>query len=237
MSAIIDKVRKLLALSKSTNAHEAAAAAGAAARLIEEHGIASAEIAMAGNAPVEGLTDPESLYSYRRDTAWRSRLASALARHHGCKAILLGSQHSPQGKRYTVLGRKSDVEALHYMFAYLSTEVARLTAESEARGKIGKQSFALGCAEGIIEQLSRTHKEVVQKAQAAGQSTALVFIDSDRERVAVKYKELYPQTRKTRGPSGGRIDDESRAAGREAGRNVHMGKSIGGGSSRLLGGG
>lgn len=44
MSPIIEKVQKLLSLSKSSNAHEAAAATAAANKLIDQHRLTMADL-------------------------------------------------------------------------------------------------------------------------------------------------------------------------------------------------
>lgn len=92
-SGLIEKIRKLRALSLSENVHEAAAAAAAAERLIQEHNVAEAELEAASDAQVEAPTREDLAEVGTSSPTWKLFLSSALEKAHGCA----GSWRSPCG--------------------------------------------------------------------------------------------------------------------------------------------
>jgi hypothetical protein len=83
---IVDKVKKLLALSKSSNPNEAAAAAARAAELMFEHKIEAADLEITGGAkrPVEAVTEATLSNGDWREF-WKGQLAEAVARSMSCR--------------------------------------------------------------------------------------------------------------------------------------------------------
>lgn len=139
-TAIIEKVQKLLALSKSSNANEAAAAANAANKLIDTYRLSEADLECMADAgePIE--EDSEYIYESGKVTPWKTALVSHLVKHYGCvhwndTSYATGRQVS----RYRLVGRRSDIGITKYMFAYLSAECQRLAA-IEAKGKVSKMA-------------------------------------------------------------------------------------------------
>jgi hypothetical protein len=119
VSPIIEKVQKLLALSKSCNANEAAAAAAVANRLIDQYRLSEADL----DADVEGELEPieedsDYLYQSGKITAWKQTLVSILVKHYGC-AYWNDATYASGRKvtRYKLVGKRSDVGIVRYMFA------------------------------------------------------------------------------------------------------------------------
>ena len=108
-AAVLDRVRKLLALATSPNVHEAAAAAAAAQALVERHRL---EGRLAAHAAVTGsLTDGREapLDRARRLRRWKVALATGLADANGCLAYTAEDARTGE-TLLLVLGRG---EALH----------------------------------------------------------------------------------------------------------------------------
>lgn len=79
---ILEKIRKCMALSKSANEHEAAAALRQAAKLMEMHQVSHAEMLAIGvgeEAVKAGVIS--------RPPAWENALASSIASIFGCRLI------------------------------------------------------------------------------------------------------------------------------------------------------
>src|SRR5215471_21045969 len=91
MDNVIDKIKKLLALSESSNPHEAANAAARAAELMFEHKIQSAdlEIAGGGKRPAEAVIET-TLHGGKWREFWKGQLADSLARSMGCRVYWHG---------------------------------------------------------------------------------------------------------------------------------------------------
>lgn len=169
---IIDRVRKLLELSHSTNEHEAANAAARAAELMAEHEISEAmlEVSKPDDEPaphiaeriVESKLDPE--HQTRERVAWRDRILTALAASLDCETMYTANPDAPGAGNLAAFGRESRVQAWRYTGMYLIAEVDRLADEAwlregadlaavGIRPRAWKAAFRLGAADVIHERL------------------------------------------------------------------------------------
>ena len=106
--ALLAKIRKCLALSKSSNEHEAAAALAMARRLMEEHGVDDAMLAM---ADIEEAAARAS--RNQRPPRWESVLSRVI-----CHALSVTAFINEDGDRCFV-GRAPRPEVASYAFAVL----------------------------------------------------------------------------------------------------------------------
>src|SRR2546421_209940 len=85
--AVIEKVRKLRALATSQNAHEAAAAAAAADKLIQEHRLSEAELHAhaPGQVVLRIYGTPSDIEIVRYMYAWLTTEAERLVNHASVK--------------------------------------------------------------------------------------------------------------------------------------------------------
>jgi len=124
---LVERIRRLLALSTSSNQNEAAAAAAAAQRLMTQHQIEMAQ--------VQSLSDDAfSEIRYRSRGAyrvWRGLVMSALMEANSCTGYRMGNQHA-------IIGVRTDVQVVHYVFEYLCAE--RAEAWMLARHKLKKDA-------------------------------------------------------------------------------------------------
>ncbi len=232
MQHIIDKVRKLLALSQSANAHEAASAAAKANQLIDEYRLSVGQLtpneASATVDPIETASEP--LLHSNRAMTWRKSLAIRLARHYGC--FVWNSPRPRAAINYQVAGRKSDIEVLNYMFAYISTECDRITlATAKGRGRTFAESYRRGFVDGVLSQLDASRQTV---AKASSDPQALVKLD-DRTQDARRHVESSTHLSKGKAVTASRTDSTAFQSGRSAGRSMHLGASLSSASrTRLL---
>lgn len=123
----IDRVRKLLSLSRSQNEHEAATAAETAARIMAQHGIDSDEI----EAAEDPIGDNQDLYVEIGKTkgpgSWKWNLAWHVAEAGGCKPYVLQRKigHETVGLMLAFIGRRSDAQLCVYLLGYLIVELKR----------------------------------------------------------------------------------------------------------------
>lgn len=236
-TAVVTKVQRLLALSKSTNPHEAAAAAAVANKLMQEHRISHVELELSGAEPVTVvIEDTGPLYTFERDPSWRDELAHGLARHYGCTTYWQAvSNRYTSGRRTTtrgvmLVGRATDIETVRYMFAWLVAEFTRLGAKVPGADR---RSYMLGCSHGVLAVL-RENANALHTQAVAGNSAAMVLVNRVKE-AEQALKTLQPNLRvREKAPS--QVGGGGYHAGVQAGRAVHLGAKLGGGSNKLLGG-
>lgn len=178
----VERVRKLLELSKSGNEHEAAQAAARAAELMSEHAITEAMLE---------VTSPDDAHAHvaeriiegvlpdapERKVAWRDRIACAVARSLDCEVFYWNNA-------LTAIGRDSAVSTWRYTCQYLFAEIARLADEAwladgvdlaavGQRPRAWKGAFRLGAADTVANKLylegkARAEREAAQARKMAG---------------------------------------------------------------------
>ena len=182
---IVDKIRKLMALSKSSNEHEAALAAQRCQELLAEHNLSMAEIGAAGESKtqVSGKRektphDKSAMYKYQTE------LMEALAKNNFCmywiseqwKADPKGSKlryfHTTDftdqnkyekgriAKVHILLGREDNVMVTRMMYDYLVETMDRLLPWQgmEKRGKEALLWLA-GCTETLVGRLDEQRRQ------------------------------------------------------------------------------
>ncbi len=184
---ILDRVRKLLELSHSTNEHEAATAAARAAELMSEHAISEAmlEVVKADDEPATHIAERivedglDASEQTKQRVAWRDRILSPLAVRFDCEAFYGGVENS----NLIAFGRESNVAAWKYTGMYLIAEVDRLADEAwlkegadlaavGQRPRAWKSAFRLGAADVIHERLYAEHYKRKEKEKAHAKAKA-----------------------------------------------------------------
>lgn len=169
---IIEKIKKLLALSNSSNEHEAALAAGHAQRLLSEHNLAMADI--------EASHKPDK--ADKLETAvskilpkWLRHLSAGVSSAFDCQAI-----HHPATGKMTFIGVGADVQIAVYTFTYLDRTVRKLcstymknhvsSAIANRQRELMRQSYYLGAVSTINGRLRE------QKVQTPVTTGVLVLV-------------------------------------------------------------
>lgn len=224
---IIDKIRKLLALSQSNNPNESAAAAAMAAQLMQQHNLEEAQLRVEQDAPAEPIAD-EVVHSAKHRVPWQGRLASGLAKSLGCHMFWLGGD-------VKVFGRLSDTRTVTYMFQFLTKEINRLADAAVARGdmpnpahygasslRTWKNAFRFGAALAIYERLVAQRKAYVQETAAnVSGCQALALVRKDSEELDSAYKAFSSNFVKGKPVYIRSVDGYH--AGQRAGENVSLG--------------
>ncbi len=169
---IIERVRKLLALSNSSNEHEAALAAAHAQRLLAEHNLAMSELDLQD----EGAGEVE-LKVAKTVPKWLSSLFATVANAFDCFPIVTTTSDC---SRLRFIGVGEDPAVASCTVQSLLQALRRLASLSqrsyEARnGRLAasdrqriRSSYLLGGVHGVRQALA------VQKVQTPTTSTALV---------------------------------------------------------------
>jgi len=169
---VIEKVRKLLALSTSSNQHEAALAAAHAQRLLAEHNLTMSELEVREEGAGEVILEVAKTVP-----KWLSALFATVANGFDCFPIVTSTESC---SRLRFIGVGEDPAVACCTLQYLMQELRRLAttylrASEAAQGRLSasdrqrvRSSYLLGGVQGVRQALA------AQKAQTPTTSTALV---------------------------------------------------------------
>jgi hypothetical protein len=233
---IIDRIRKLLELSKSANEHEAASAGARAAALMEEHQISEAVLRVTDEREAEPVVEGSVAAGRQsgRRVAWKCTIVRGAAKAMGC------SNTFTTGGKMSTFGHTSAVQTWSYLCQYLFREVDRLADEAwetqrlrfashDAAGpRAWKNAFRLGAAHVICERLKKQakrqddHRAAAVAAVAPVEATmALAIIAKDRALVDAEYARRAESFVKGT-PIGQISSGDGYRAGRKAGETVAL---------------
>ena len=235
-ASIIDKIAKLRRLSTSNNVHEAAAAAAAADKLMQEHGIAEAELEAAGEAPKEKPVEEQGVEWVGRVSQWQLSLAMRLVRHYDCSCY--GTNKRAQVEAHVwrpaeqlhIIGRPSDIANVRYMYAWLVLEIERLAKKNAGNGRAWINSFKHGAVAGVYAAMTEEKQATMVTAKATATSAAIVLLDNRAIEARQARDAMHPNLRSS-GRVGGATSAGGYGAGQTAGRALgaqHKGLSAGG---------
>jgi hypothetical protein len=228
---IVERIKKLLALSSSQNPHEAALAAAKAQELLFRHNLSLAMV----EAALEGGSS--AYVSDRFDSGgwmhWRRRLLAAVARNNFCRGVSY-----QQTRDVGIVGEPHNVTVVKHLYAFLVREVMRLAdlgakeqhGLDEEESRAWKRSFYLGAVRTIAQRLATQR----QRDISADPQAAALVVRKDQE-LDEAYREHFPTAqsneddeegapapaRQDRGPSRPRRTDGYRA-GVLAGRTIPL---------------
>lgn len=151
---MIEKVRKLLALSQSSNEHEAALAAEKAQAMLAEYNLSMADVA-SEEKDEDFIIDADDV---TESVPWRRTLAASVAKLYFCDYFFT-HRYDPTVSRscgyirkdiHSFVGAPHNITIAKMMFQYLSQTVERLADEGSLRytpGERGpyKTSFKMAC--------------------------------------------------------------------------------------------
>lgn len=231
LNAVIAKINHLRGLAKSSNEHEAAAAASIADRYIAQHQLSEADLVIKGATAEEINISDEYLYKTSKLAFWRHELASIICKHYGCTFYTthLKDPNTARGtvKAFRMVGCQSDIQITQYMYAWLSDEIERLTKlNAYGRGTTVSQNYARGCVKGIKDNLDLQRQKNQRDAVASGHSAAMILLDNRfglAEKVMYsKVKNLVSSTIRT----NINRNEQAYNDGREHGREIELTKGL-----------
>lgn len=163
-SAIIERVKKLLAMAQGkANEHEAATASAMAQKLMEDHNIDMAVLGKSGKgtqgAARKDQKEKGGLYGWQRDL-WRGCAELNMCVYWSIKGLERGSVYE-----HRVLGSEVNVLATNLLAEYLQGTVNRL-AQEKAKADGYKSPFVrelIAYREGIASRLVERLRDLRQK--------------------------------------------------------------------------
>ena len=228
---IIERVRRLLALSRSSNVHEASAAFAAAQKLITRHNLDQAELEAAQGHGGDALVEVSAVDMGQHKQAWKLIVLDGLAKANNCRAY---SKRFPGGRTYGMLfGTRRNCTTIQYLSAFVFDQIQKLWEEEleRRRKEYGRSprsfmaveldrlrdDFLCAAADEVRSRVVDASKQAASEVETEGRGAALVLVTSELERLQAAYRELGVKSNPTR-----YVEDETLAAGRAAGRRVKL---------------
>ena len=224
---LLDRVRKLLALTESPNVHEAAAAAARAQALITRHNLE--ELLAAREQDEASLSSGREapLEVARKLRKWKIVLAAGLARANGCQAYT--SSVSRREQHLCVAGRTQDQAAVVALWEWLVKRLEWLSAtHGTGASREWHESFRIGAAETIVERLQQV-QEAERTALVTGDGAetvptkgALVHLDAALEARTEAVRRYVEEDLRLKQGRSITVRVDAVEAGRAAGRLVPL---------------
>lgn len=223
---IIDRIQKLLELSRSDNPHEAGLAASRAQGLMLKYHLSLEEVGTRDTAPKSEIM--QALFRLHHSAAgtndkWRRILLNSTCINNFGKAIRMQDCEIPY---YIIVAREIDIEHIKYLYVYLSETIERLCQPYLDYGKDWLDSFCVGA----VQSVSETMKEQRLRDLAESESCTALVLRSDKQ-VAAKFSEFFPDARASRATV--RLD-KANNVGRVKGRDITINRAMEGHSRGQL---
>ena len=217
--ALVDKVRKLLAMAEgSSNPNEADAFSRKAAELIAAHRIDPNRLSAAVRDDVLALRN----IALGRGAYVRARLAllHAVADAHGCRLVFAPSY---DGTTAHLAGFESDLDSTELLYTSLHAQAAARTAavrrQTGAATQQWRRSFLFGFANQVRAMLAESRHSAEGAAEQTG--TTLPMLAARDRRVDDFARQSFGRVVSARRPAG------ATASGWEAGRRAADGADLG----------
>jgi hypothetical protein len=238
----LEKLRKLLRMSASTNEHEAALALSRAQEIAVRHQIdlASVRVEDRPKQTVEKEMVSETHNKQQKFIHW------LLRGHFNVHLVWVGGSKKRQ---VWFIGEKTDILFAQWVSEYLTGEFPRLWLAYKRRNMIqadtARVTYYYGLWQGLDAKLTAAKQEAFaakmsevkqesgeERASVVGQSYALAIVDR-KKNVEQAVKEFFPNTIKGRKTSIKIRDTNAQYAGVSAGRNINLNRPIESGSRQF----
>jgi len=226
-SKILDKIKKCMALSASSNEHEAAAALRQARKLMEAYGISDLDV-KAHEASEQKARSGAS----QKPANWESCLSGKIASAFGCR-VIFSPQWSGSGY-WKFIGCGSSPEIAQYAFTVLLRQVKRARADHIKQAlKRCKPATKTRRADLFCEGWVRSVTGLVE---------AFAGDEHTEEAIASFFALRYPDIEKLNSidrNAGRNLRDHDLNdfdAGSRSGRNAHLNHGVGSEENLKLGG-
>ncbi len=231
--AILDKVRKLLALADSSNEHEALLAMEKVRELYAKY-----NIELNQSMQNEGFVHLVLNYGKKKLPSWFVRIAVILSEHFFVRTLICQQFEQMSGAYHgaiEVIGRKENVLMAEYVFYFLIQQLEALV-ENKIQAERGlsrrdRNSYRLGILEGFSRKLKWT-QPLDQTESGRNDEFSDIMGGNKNIEISKMDKEIdsymgtiYPKLRK-RGGGSVRINNDLYASGESAGMSLRFHKPV-----------
>ena len=202
---LIEKVKKLLSLAKSSNPHEAELATIKANNLILAHNLEKVD-----HKPDEFTYLKKVLYG--KKSTGKIRAIYEILKEFFVFPVF---NYGLEGFYLEVIGNKENVEVADYVANFLNLELEKIWQHQQLKGVSQKNSFMDGLAEGYIKKIK------LEKELRFPENSLIKVEEELNQQVGLVYPRL---TR--RGSSQGFNCEKAKNLGRKEGENLNIRKGL-----------
>lgn len=231
---IIDKLKKLLALSASDNENEATLAMTKAEELMREHNLSVADVALDGSGAHVGSAEVEG--STKTSQSWEISLGSSIAQTFNGRAI---RTRNSNGWSFTFVAGQTDLTIITDLFERLRATIKRMSQAyvnsvrdfTKVHGKSLHNSYRMGMINTIHKRLDRLKQNTTptDTRNAFGMTGTALMVIKDKA-VDQRVNRLFPRV-KTINSRASRVDGNAYQQGLADGNTISLHRAVNGGSS------
>jgi len=202
INEIKSKLAKLLRLSKSSNANEAAVAIQKFETLCVQHGVAKQDVTADFDPELDVIIETSFGKTYKKRDIAIYRLIAAVAKYYN--GVLMIDNDRLDGKQLKIIASKSNQIQIELYSEYLIDEMERLSKQAKKENKHTPRSFRANFRKGFALAINKRLIELkqIQESQETSQENqpALVVVEHNQreQKAALSFMlEKYPDIRKS----------------------------------------
>ena len=215
---IAEKVQKLLALTESSNEHEAALAAEKAHALLAEHNLSMAQVESATTNKQD--TIGHSTATSKLGARWVRSVWQATARLYFCEYMFSSGNHKTH---HYVIGSEANTATTCQMAEFFTQTVVKM---SKGYSGSSQSSFRTGCALRLVGRLNAM-RGLAQKQQDVATScgtTLPVLYEQTKKKLDEYISETWGKTKAVPSKNFSIADSKAYASGRDAANTIGLNK-------------
>lgn len=200
INEIKSKLAKLLRLSKSSNANEAAVAIQKFETLCVQHGVAKQDITADFDPELDVIIETSFGKTYKKRDIAIYRLIAAVAKYYN--GVLMIDNDRLDGKQLKIIASKSNQIQIELYSDFLIDEMERLSKQAKKENKQTPRSFRANFRKGFALAINKRLVELkkAQESQETSQDNqpALVVVEHNQreQKAALSFlMEKYPDIR------------------------------------------
>jgi Protein of unknown function (DUF2786) len=218
--AILNKIKKLLALSHSPNENEAVVAAQKANELLTKYNLSLGDVYSG-----ENVFTKEIICTYKKAISWKGQLLAGVAFLNFCIAYEVRFDGISASVLY---GRQANAITGKVQWEYLVDVVEKLNAQSNFVGLAARNAFKIGCAVRIANRM----RSIVEDQErtgiySEGNSVSALVVQSLHQKMEAEKKQMMVELGDAPSKKPGTYSDrDAYSEGLRAGDSVGLSKQL-----------
>ena len=212
---IVDKIQKLLALTESSNEHEAALAAEKAHELLAEHNLSMAQVESASKKEKLNEQVGHTSATSKLGARWVRNLWLATARLYFCEYLYSRGNHKTY---HTVIGSEANTTTACHMAEFFTQSVVEMS-----KGSSSQSSFRTGCALRLVTRLNEMRKLAQeQPVTASNKSNLPALYEQTKEQLDNYISDTWGELKNVPSRNFSIADSNAYDAGRKAANSIGL---------------
>ena len=212
---IVDKIQKLLALTESSNEHEAALAAEKAHELLAEHNLSMAQVESASKKEKLNEQVGHTSATSKLGARWVRNLWLATARLYFCEYLYSRGNHKTY---HTVIGSEATTTTACHMAEFFTQSVVEMS-----KGSSSQSSFRTGCALRLVARLNEMRKLAQeQPVTASNKSNLPALYEQTKEQLDNYISDTWGELKNVPSRNFSIADSNAYDAGRKAANSIGL---------------